>query len=83
MQNFKSKICLLCSNDFFPTSPKQKYCKTCKEDGRRIADRKRDLSRHRKKFNYNEFDRVCLCCGIEFKTYYSKRGNKKLWVLQN
>lgn len=73
MQNFKSKVCLLCFTDFFPTSPKQKYCEKCREEGRKIADRKRDLSRHRKKFNYNEFDRVCLCCGVEFKTYYSKK----------
>jgi len=73
LQNFKSKLCLLCSTDFFPTSPKQKYCEKCKEEGRRIADRKRDLNRFRKKFNYCEFDRICLCCGIEFKTHYSKK----------
>lgn len=73
MANYKNKNCELCGKDFTPTSPKQKYCLACKEEGRRITDRKRDRKRSRKKYNYKEYTRICPSCGKEFITHYSKK----------
>ena len=80
MVNYKEKVCLLCGEEYKPTSPKQKYCIKCKDDGRRISDRKRDRIRHRKKYNYKKYIRRCKICGTKFSTHYSKKnycGNKK------
>jgi len=63
----------LCGNIFTPTSPKQKYCVTCKDEGRKIADRDRDLKRSRKENGYIEYKKVCPICGTEFFTFYSKK----------
>jgi len=70
---YKEKVCLLCKKYFTPESPNQKYCVNCKDEGRRIADRKRDKIRSRKKNNYKEYDRTCKICGIKFKTCYKKK----------
>jgi hypothetical protein len=73
MVNYKNKNCELCGKEYTPTSPKQKYCIKCREEGRKIADRKRDRKRNRKKYNYKEYNRVCPSCGKEFTTHYSKK----------
>ena len=73
MANYKEKRCLLCKFLFIPSSPKQKYCVLCKEEGRKISDRARDKKRSRIKNGYTEYDRICPACGSEFKTYYKKK----------
>jgi len=73
MANYKNKNCELCGKEYTPTSPKQKYCLVCKDEGKKIADRKRDRKRSRKKYNYKEYICVCPCCGEEFITHYSKK----------
>ena len=73
MPNYKIRNCELCKKEYVPTSPKQKYCIDCKEEGRRITARKRDRKRSRKKNSYTEYNRKCLACGMEFSTYYSKK----------
>ena len=73
MAKYKEKDCALCEQKYFPTSPKQKYCMDCKEEGRRITARKRDRTRNRKKYKYSEYTRNCKHCGVEFKTHYSKK----------
>lgn len=73
MVSYRNKNCELCGKDYTPTSPKQKYCSTCKDSGRKIADRVRDRERSRSKNNYKEFTRTCPSCGIEFTTHYSKK----------
>ena len=70
---YKDKLCALCGEKFKPTSPTQKYCSVCKEEGRRIVDRKRDNKRNRKINGYKEYTRKCLICGVTFKTYYSNK----------
>jgi hypothetical protein len=72
---YKDKVCAManCNNVFTPTSGSQKYCIECKEDGRRSTDRIRDRKRSRKKYDYTEYDRECLCCGDRFRTYYKKK----------
>jgi len=70
---YKEKGCYVCGKKFIPTSPKQKYCLECKEQGRKIVDRKRDRRRSRKKHGYVEYTRNCLNCGIEFKAFYKKK----------
>ena len=64
---------MLCEENFSPNSPNQKYCINCKDEGRKIADRKRDRIRSRKKNGYKEYTRKCKVCGVEFTTYYSKK----------
>lgn len=56
MPVYKEKQCLLCKLNYVPTSPKQKYCDVCKDEGRRIADRVRDKKRSRKNNNYIEYE---------------------------
>lgn len=73
MPNYKEKLCSICSNEFKPNSPKQKYCDGCKEEGRKIKDRIRDKKRNRIKNGYVEYERFCLSCGSKFNTYYSKK----------
>ena len=73
MVKYKNKACLLCGDVYTPNSPKQKYCPLCKEEGRKIADRERDLKRYRKNNKYQEYSRCCKSCGKEFKTHYSKK----------
>jgi hypothetical protein len=73
MVSYKSKLCELCGKEYNPTSPKQKYCIDCKDEGRKLADRKRDRKRSRVKNNYKKYTRVCPSCGMEFTTYYSKK----------
>lgn len=73
MVRYKEKVCLLCQKVYIPKSPKQKFCNDCKDEGRKIADRKRDRIRNRKKHAYIEYTRNCKRCGIEFKTYYKKK----------
>lgn len=73
MINYKKKVCSLCGEEYKPTSPKQKYCIECKDEGRRISDRKRDRVRHREKYNYKKYTRRCKICGIKFYTYYSRK----------
>lgn len=73
MPNYKDKLCEICKESYPPSSPKQKYCDKCKEEGRKIADRIRDRKRSRKKFDYKEHHRFCLCCGKEFFTYYDRK----------
>jgi hypothetical protein len=70
---YKDKVCLLCKKDFTPNNPNQKYCVNCKDDGRRVADRKRDRLRNRKKNKYKERIVKCEICCIEFTTYYKKK----------
>ena len=72
--NYKERVCFLCEQKYLPTSPKQKYCFNCRNEGRKIADRKRDKNRSRKKYNYIEYTRNCMNCGVEFKTFYKKKG---------
>jgi len=73
MVTYKTKVCKLCGKKYTPTSPRQKYCPKCKDEGRRIADRKRDRRRTRIANNYKQYKRVCPICGREFITYYSKK----------
>jgi hypothetical protein len=73
MVNYKEKVCVLCDSKFIPSSPKQKYCLSCKEAGRRIADRNRDKKRSRAENGYIEYTRFCRVCGIRFKTFYKKK----------
>lgn len=73
MAKYKNKVCLLCGVVYKPSSPKQKYCDGCKDEGRRIADRERDKIRNRKNNNYQEYTKYCKVCGKEFKTYYKKK----------
>lgn len=73
MAKYKERICFLCKQKYIPTSPKQKYCLICKDEGRKITDRKRDRRRSREKHNYIEYTRICKHCGIEFKTHYKKK----------
>lgn len=73
MTIYKEKFCVLCKLPFLPTSPKQKYCDLCKEEGRKIADRKRDLKRNRIRNNSKEFSRRCKICGEIFTTFYKSK----------
>lgn len=73
MARYKEKDCFICGKRYIPTNPRQKYCLECKEEGRRIIDRKRDRYRSRKKHGYIELTHNCLNCGIEFKTFYKKK----------
>ena len=73
MPEYKEKVCVLCQTVFKPTSPKQKYCESCKVEGSRITARVRDLKRNREKNNYILQTKVCKACGIEFTTYYTKK----------
>lgn len=73
MPNYKERICEVCEEPYIPTSPKQKFCIECKDDGRKLADRIRDKKRNRDKFDYQEYNRVCLSCEKEFSTFYSKK----------
>lgn len=73
MPNYKERICEVCEELYLPTSPKQKYCVECKDDGRKLVDRIRDKKRNRGKFDYQEYNRVCLSCEKEFSTFYSKK----------
>ena len=49
MTDYKNKFCSLCGKEYTPSSPKQKYCVICKEEGRKLADLKRDRKRSRSK----------------------------------
>lgn len=73
MAKYKDKYCNVCGNIFTPTSPNQKYCNNCKEEGKKIVSRSRDRKRSRKKEGYKEYTRHCEICGKEFTTYYSKK----------
>jgi hypothetical protein len=73
MPNYKERICGICKELYLPTSPKQKYCEKCKNDGRKLADRKRDKKRSRDKYDYKEFVKICPVCKKEFLTFYSKK----------
>lgn len=73
MAIYKDKCCGVCGQIFSPTNPNQKYCVICKDKGRKIVDRVRDRNRSRKRNIYKEYTRNCLCCDVEFKTYYKKK----------
>ena len=77
MGKYKEKVCLLCGEIYAPTSPKQKYCISCKVEGKELwakaCGKERDRIRNRKRYNYVEYTRNCKHCGIEFKTFYKKK----------
>ena len=73
MAIYSDKICAICKDVYIPAGPKQKYCASCGDEGRKLANRVRDRKRSRLENNYQEYTRNCLVCGIEFKTYYKKK----------
>lgn len=73
MSIYKPKKCKICEQIFEPSGPSQKYCSSCKDEGRRLVDRKRDRQRSRIINNYKEYERFCLSCGKKFKTHYSRK----------
>lgn len=72
MTIYKEKNCKLCNNIFNPTSPKQKYCLSCKDLATKEAQAERDKKRNRLKHNI-EYEKKCLACGVTFTTYYKSK----------
>jgi len=73
IMKYEQKTCNICGERFDPTSPNQKYCINCKDEGRKIVDRIRDRKRCRNKYRYKEYIRYCKACGKKFTTYYNKK----------
>ena len=69
---FKNKCCIVCDELFTPTSPKQKFCVTCRDLALKTSQAIRDSKRNRIKYNILH-TKVCNICGSSFTTYDSKR----------
>ena len=72
MREFSSKVCIICKEEFIPTSPKQKFCYSCKDEAIKIAQAERDIKRNRLKHSY-EYEKTCPICNTNFKTFDSKK----------
>lgn len=73
MTIYKEKNCEICCELYQPTSPKQKFCNKCKEEGKRISNKRRDAKKYKIKNSYQEYTKRCKVCGVLFKTHYSKK----------
>lgn len=79
MAEYKSKTCNICKEDYKPTSPKQKFCYSCKNSAEKIAQSERDKKRNRLKHS-NVYEKVCPICNTQFKTFNSRKiycGNEE------
>lgn len=69
MSKYKEKACIICGNNFVPTSGKQLVCfsQECRVIHRRASETRR------RKAKAPKYTRNCLVCGDEFTTTDSKR----------
>jgi len=72
MKIYLEKICTICSSTYIPTSPKQKFCTSCKLVAAKQSQAIRDAKRNR--LNHATiYTRICPACSNNFTTYDIKK----------
>lgn len=80
LYELKNRICKICSTEYKPTNPSQKYCKGCFKESKRIRHRKARKASDQRTHLYDIWYGMLRRCYNEECTNYPRYGAKGIYV---